>query len=274
MSWWVYKCNSKQHAYQSAWGDWRDFFEGDPDDHWGSTEWVPALAQLQRGDMIIAYQTDRNELVGLAKVRRPCERDGYLYLTPIETIGVKVRPLKEADSRIAAIPALQPGPIRTLYPISLVDAKALLRAVGSFLKVDPKSAFSAAAAALRGAGFGSADRNRQVERAAVSFVTRRYTSQGWRVRNVSSDNLGYDIECKRGKNVHHVEVKGAAGAGPQFIISANELRNWAKDRSFVLALVNCALDGPILRRFYGASGMKRFQFTPLAYVATFGGNRE
>lgn len=156
MSWWVYKCNSKQHAYQSAWGDCRDFFEGNPDRHWGSTDWVPALAQLQLGDMIIAYQTDRNELVGLAKVQRPRERDGYLYLTPMETIG---------------------------------------------------------------AGFGSADRNRQVERAAVSFVTRRYTSQGWHVRNVSSDNLGYDIECRRGKNVRHGNVILRSAEGDEFILA-------------------------------------------------------
>ncbi len=81
---------------------------------------------------------------------------------------------------------------------------------------------------------------------------------------------GYDLTCRRGKQVHHVEVKGAAGAGFQFIITSNEPRTWAADGSYVLALVTRALDKPILRRFCGASGMKRFHLTPLAYVATFG----
>jgi hypothetical protein len=60
MRWWVYKCNSRQQPHQVAYGDWDDFF-GDPDGvgDWGSTEWVPPLAKLRRGDRIIAYQTDR-----------------------------------------------------------------------------------------------------------------------------------------------------------------------------------------------------------------------
>jgi hypothetical protein len=92
---------------------------------------VPALEQLHRGDTIIAYQTDRNELVGLAKVQQSCELDGCLYLTPIETIGVKVRSLREADPRIAAIPAFKPGPIKTIYSICEADAKRLLQAAGA-----------------------------------------------------------------------------------------------------------------------------------------------
>jgi hypothetical protein len=57
--------------------------------------------------MVIAYQTERNELVGLTKVDRFRRRGAHLdlYLEPLEEIGVKVRPLKKADSRIAGIPA-------------------------------------------------------------------------------------------------------------------------------------------------------------------------
>lgn len=129
--WWIYKCNSRQLHYQNSWGDWYDFFFDDPNQQWGSTDGVPALAELNKGDMIIAYQTDRNELVGIAQVRQSCEYDSYLYLDPIEVIRVKVRPLKEANPRIAAIPALQPGPIKTIYDISKADAKRLLIAAGS-----------------------------------------------------------------------------------------------------------------------------------------------
>jgi hypothetical protein len=139
MAWWVYKCNSKGLPYQRAVGDWRsEYFNGDPNQEWGSTDWVPALADLKQGDMIIAYQTDTNELVGLARVRQPCDKDTYLYLEPVEVIrpGVKVRPLRRSDPDIAAIPAFQPGRIATIYEISASDAQKLLSAAGVAYDVD------------------------------------------------------------------------------------------------------------------------------------------
>lgn len=112
---WIYKCNS---AYR---GDWDDFFEKTSPTPWGSTEWVPALANARRGDTILAYQTDRNELVGKAKViaMRPRGRFLDLILKSEGEIRVKVRPLKKLDPKIAAIPSLQPGPIKTLYQIKM-----------------------------------------------------------------------------------------------------------------------------------------------------------
>lgn len=133
---WIFKCNSLQHSYQLAYGDWNDFFGRATERRWGTTEYVPALSKARRGDTILAYQTDRNELVGLAKVTalRPRGRYLDLILRPMKRIGVKIRPLKESDRRIAGIPALQPGPIRTLYDISRTDAKRLLRAAGAHFK--------------------------------------------------------------------------------------------------------------------------------------------
>ena len=131
MAWWVYKCNSRNNSYQGAYGDWEEYFDKDGREQWGSTDWVPALANLKKGDMVIAYQTDRNQLVGLAKVRQSCEKDTYVYLTPVDRISpVKVRLLKKSDSKIAAIPAFLPGPVQTLYSISKPDAQRLLKAAG------------------------------------------------------------------------------------------------------------------------------------------------
>ena len=132
MSWWIYKCNSQNRDYQRAWGDWKEFFDGDSDEHWGSTQWVPELSELKEGDMVIAYQTNRNELVGLAKVRQSCEVDTYLYLKPVEVIGVKVRPLKRLNPKVADIPALKPGPIQTIYSISPSDARCLLKTAATY----------------------------------------------------------------------------------------------------------------------------------------------
>ncbi|MEX2306360.1 MAG: hypothetical protein WD738_02135, partial [Pirellulales bacterium] len=68
MAFWIYKCNSRNHPDQVAWGDWDDFFSGRTNGEWGSTEWVPKLAKAKRGDVVLAYQTNRKELVGIAEV--------------------------------------------------------------------------------------------------------------------------------------------------------------------------------------------------------------
>ncbi|MFO7906798.1 MAG: hypothetical protein R6U98_29350 [Pirellulaceae bacterium] len=127
MAWWIYKCRVPPRAEQHAYGDWNDYFR-DPTDHWGNVEWTSDLLQLSDGDMVIAYQTNRNELVGVVKVTQARDQRGFVYFSPVERIGAKVRPLKEKDPNIAAIGALQPGWIATLYPISPGDADVLLKA--------------------------------------------------------------------------------------------------------------------------------------------------
>ena len=130
MAWWIYKCNKTNRPHQVVYGDWSDFFAKKSTSEWGSTEWVPSLSKLSAGDMVIAYQTNRNELVGVTKVDALRKRGKYLdlYLEPIEEIGTRVRPLKKANERIAEIEALLPGPIKTVYSITASEAQTLLRA--------------------------------------------------------------------------------------------------------------------------------------------------
>ncbi len=229
MACWIYKCNGRQHPYQVAYGDWNEFFSAGKADEWGSTEWVPDLTRLKVGDSILAYQTDRNELVGLAIVRGWRTRKSFLdlILQPKECIGAKVRPLKQADGRIAKIPALQPGPIQTIYEITFGDARRLVAAAGgkassldgTTSKVPTKGG---------GAGFGTPEQNKRVEEAAIRAAVDRLRAEGWTVKNVCTENRGYDLACSKRARVRHVEVKGAQGTGSQFIITANEVRAWKK----------------------------------------------
>jgi hypothetical protein len=98
------------------------------------------------------------------------EKDGrcfkWLVVKPTARLGVKVRPLKEENPAIARIPALQPGPIKTLYAISDRDARALLRIAVLGLKQAPRglSDGSAVDRVLEGAGFGSPAQNKLVEK--------------------------------------------------------------------------------------------------------------
>jgi hypothetical protein len=142
MACWIYKCNSKNREHQVVSGDWAWLFDRGRTSTLGTTRKVPALAQLKPGDTVIAHQTDRNELVGVCRVVRPDPggRHEAVWLEPLLRVGVRVRPPKKAFPRVAAISALKPGPIRTLYPISDVDARRLLRAAGAETDFEETSA--------------------------------------------------------------------------------------------------------------------------------------
>jgi hypothetical protein len=267
---WIYKCNSLQRPHQIAYGDWNDFFVGAHERKWGSTEFVPALSNARRGDTILAYQTNRNELVGLAKVTALHSRGRYLdlILRPMKKIGVKVRPLKESDRKIAAIPALQPGPIQTLYDITPTDANRLLRAAGVHVKTERTHAKRRLREISRGAGFGNPESNRLVERAAIKHVVCTFRRNRWTVEDVSSHKRGYDLLCKRDRSQLRVEVKGVAGVRRQFPITAREKQLWATDTRFVLALVTRAKTSrPSLDLFRGPNALRHFHFEPISYIA-------
>ena len=269
---WVYKCNSRALPYQVVSGDWAEFFEEGIDDHWGSTEWTPSLAGLQPGDLILAYQSNRNELVGTALFRR-WEKDGGFQrpvFSPLQVLEAKVRPLKEADPAIAAIPAFRRGPVQTLYEIAESDARRLVRAAGGALPEGgggkllkrPKQ---------RGGGFGETEHNRKVEDAAMRFVKAHYRQQGYRVHDVSKQNLGYDLRCRRGRKELHVEVKGTSSNEVRFVITRNERDTWDSDSAFVLAVVLRALAEKSLKLFEGTSASRAFRFAPISYVAKWEG---
>jgi hypothetical protein len=267
---WIYKCNTKEHPYQVAVGDWDDFFRFKRPQRWGSTEWIPGLIKAQPGDVIIAYQTNRNELVGLARVLRHKRRGQYLdlILKPIRTIRVKVRPLKLANRSVGAIPALHPGPIRTLYKISTPDARSLLAAAGIRAPSDKGPSDSGIPIGGGGGGFGDTKENKRVEAAAMRFVLRDYRSRGWNVTDVSAQFLGYDLLCTKRRHVAHVEVKGSSGSDLHFILTENERRTWAIDPAYILVLVTNARTRPKLYPFPGVQAMRRFRLKPVSYSAT------
>ena len=136
MRWYVYKCNNRNDPHQNLYGDWRHFFDRTADgssDHWGMPDYVPALSELAEGDKILAYQTDRNSLLGVAVVDKWGEEKGirYVYLRPrirLGDDGVKVRPMKKVDETIASIPAFKTNEIKTLYDITPEHAEHILQA--------------------------------------------------------------------------------------------------------------------------------------------------
>ncbi len=92
MTCYVYKCNCRNDPHQNHYGDRRTLFDRTTDGRrcrWGTPDVVPALSQLIEGDNILAYQTDRNSLIGLVVVDGWGAEDGrqYVYLRPRIRLG-------------------------------------------------------------------------------------------------------------------------------------------------------------------------------------------
>jgi hypothetical protein len=148
-----------------------------------------------------------------------------------------------------------------------------LRPVGA---LSPDSAVVAAALAGEasvsgrgaGGGFGSVETNRRVERAAIEFARCQYEQDGWTVRSVEAQKVGYDLQCdKEGVQVH-VEVKGTQGDDVCFIITAAEVRNAMIDRKHLTCVVTAALTSAPRMFTYGKDDFsKKIQLDPIAFRA-------
>jgi hypothetical protein len=118
----------------------------------------------------------------------------------------------------------------------------------------------------RFAGFGTAEHNREVEEAALRFVTQRYQAQGWEVFDVSGQHLGYDLRCTRGAEEAHIEVKGVAGTVPTFLLTENERQSAATDPLWGVAVVTGALEpSPELLEVGGAELLASWRLDPVTW---------
>lgn len=121
----------------------------------------------------------------------------------------------------------------------------------------------------RGTGFGSAESNAEVERAAVKRACDELQAGGWAVQSVERDRIGYDLLCTRTDGEErHVEVKGSRGPSLGFIITEGEVRRAKDDPDFWLYLVTSALDAEAqVHRYSAHELLETFTFVPLAYRA-------
>lgn len=118
------------------------------------------------------------------------------------------------------------------------------------------------------AGYADPITNKEVEREAVSLVTRWYVERGWVVLNVETENRGYDLLCIKEKLEEHVEVKGTQGSTPSFFMTSNEYRCGQEDRLFVLCVVTEIFSqGSHIYRYASAQVFEEFKFTIRQYTA-------
>ncbi|SCG34818.1 protein NO VEIN domain-containing protein [Micromonospora humi] len=128
----------------------------------------------------------------------------------------------------------------------LAVTKAELALLERLLPAQPQKITVTAA----GAGFGNPVTNAEVEAAGMKAVTRHYKRDGWRVQDVSKQNLGWDLACTAPDGeVHRVEVKAVSGLVPKILLTRNEERAARENPGWRLAVVTKALVDPTLHFF-------------------------
>jgi len=118
-----------------------------------------------------------------------------------------------------------------------------------------------------GGGFGDSETNREVEQAAVLYVTNDYHENGWTVESVELKRCGFDLLCTKNKTQEHVEVKGVQGDTLSFIITAGEVKRSQKDENFILCVVTSALTNPKLHKLTAKDFNEGFSLETISYRA-------
>ena len=105
-----------------------------------------------------------------------------------------------------------------------------------------------------------------VEQASVAFAIQKYEELGFRVKDVSTENRGYDLEVFDGrKAVEHVEVKGTSMPAQSFFLTRNEFARSLDLPTWRLAIVTSALTKPAMEVFLGQQMLDRFVLDPLVW---------
>lgn len=118
-----------------------------------------------------------------------------------------------------------------------------------------------------GAGFGSPEQNKRVEKAAIRAATNFLELEDWRVRSVESDRLGYDLHCVKPGHVLRVKVKGVRGSQLTFVLTAGEYTRAQTDAAFALCVVTSALRIPKVLLLRKDELKAALRVVPLSYKA-------
>jgi len=119
---------------------------------------------------------------------------------------------------------------------------------------------------ISGGGFADPQTRKEVEVAAMKFVTNELVKRGYQVHDHHRDNAGYDLMAVSGSRRLLIEVKGTNCLEPRFFLTRNEQRCSAKNSQWMLFIVCDALGSkPVLHQFSVNEMQKQFSLDPLAW---------
>ena len=121
---------------------------------------------------------------------------------------------------------------------------------------------------VRGGGFADAKTRKEIEQAAIQFVTAHYEAQDYKVESRESQNLGYDLLAVKPDSTLKLEVKGTDGVAPRFFLTRNERRCAAQNADWRLVLVTSARTAPQLQTLTIQDVERIFNLDPLAWECT------
>ncbi|WP_343742745.1 DUF3883 domain-containing protein [Herbaspirillum huttiense] len=121
---------------------------------------------------------------------------------------------------------------------------------------------------VRGGGFADPQTRKEIEQAAIQFVTHELEKQNYEVEDRQRENCGYDLLARRGNQVLLCEVKGTDSAESRFFISRNERRCSETHENWRLAIVTQARTSPSLELLTPSEMEQRFKFDSLAWECT------
>lgn len=89
--------------------------------------------------------------------------------------------------------------------------------------------------------------NAMVEKAAVNAVWAQYEADGYALKTVETECLGWDLEATKGRQFFRLEVKGTAGTDIHFELTPNEYAKMKEHSDCYRVCVVCdALNSPLL----------------------------
>jgi hypothetical protein len=236
----------------------------------GTANWS-SLRDAQPGDRVLIYiQRPHSALIAEAKVLAEAKKTEpehrYPYRARIGRFKLLSNPL-DIDALKNAFPRwawLRYPRSKAIVPPRYADRLwNLVHEKTSVVQIPVDCAIQ-----LVGGGFGDAKTNKLIEKAAIRNVTQLLKRRGFRVRSRENERVGYDLDATKGRTDLHVEVKGVAGQGMQFLITQAEVAKAASDRAFRLMVVTEARTRSArVQEFQGQDLKRRFALTPVAYFA-------
>jgi hypothetical protein len=122
---------------------------------------------------------------------------------------------------------------------------------------------------VRGGGFADSKTRKEIEQAAIKFVTDHYKAQDYTVESRESQNLGYDLLAVKASTTLYLEVKGTDGTSPRFFLTRNECKCAGQEANWRLLIVTKARTTTPELQILTIQEVKRmFKLDPLAWECT------
>ncbi len=117
-------------------------------------------------------------------------------------------------------------------------------------------------------GFADPQTRKEIESAAIAFVTQQLDGEGFTVHDHQRENRGYDLLAQKRTTSLLVEVKGTDASLPRFFLTRNESRCAKANANWRLYVVCRARTTPVLYKYTDSEMRASFKLDPLAWECT------